>query len=145
MAECRHTIVCLMFENFFTKRSLRQKVPASVVTTFSATSNALRSCVEIGISLVFPLTGVWFQSTTESRKRLGGDGDEMSFGTPELSPRGDLLWHRGAQPTHRRCCLSASQKLHGLCTPNFRQRFDARSILETNAWITSGCTSYTEV
>ena len=52
-----------------------------------------------------------------SRKRLGGDGDEMSFGTPELSPRGDLLWHRGAQPTHRRCCLSASQKLHGCRTP----------------------------
>ena len=41
-----------------------------------------------------------FGFPTESRK-LGGDGDEI-FGTPELSPRGDLLWHRGAQPTHRR-------------------------------------------
>ena len=51
----------------------------------------------------------------ESQKT--GRRHEMSFGTPELSPRGDLLWHRGAQPTHRRCCLSASQKLHGCRTP----------------------------
>ena len=37
---------------------------------------------------------------------------DLSFGARVIS-QGDLLWHRGAQPTHRRF----AQKLHGCRTP----------------------------